>query len=163
MPKLTGEELSKLYPTAKTYDELQQEKEQRQEIMRPKFVAEKIAFCMALGIVVVCTVYAFISGITGTFNDGSVEATMTGVCLTTLLVLLGAAALYYIYKLIDELVSKTIVTTPQFYAMLGGVVFTTGIIAMFCRQLDILLLAPLCMLFACTATYIGTKMILKRQ
>ncbi len=163
MPKLTGEELSKLYPRAKTYDELQQEKELRQLAQRPKLAAEKIAFCVALGVLTVFTVYTLVSRVAGSFSDGSVEATMTGVCLAMLLVLFGAAILYSIYKTIDGLVSKTIVTTPQFYTLLGGVAFATGLVAALCKQLDTLLLLATCTVFASTSTYVGTRLIMRRQ
>lgn len=118
MPKLTGEELSKLYPKAKTYDELQIEREQTEEARRPRFVSLKVALWTTLIAVVAIAVYQAVLLLFPSFESGAVVDVMPGVCGAMLSALLGMAAVYYLYSLIDGVASKVFLNTALLYGAL---------------------------------------------
>jgi len=127
MPKLTEEDLAKIYPTPKTYDELQTERELREEAKRPKFVAAKIALWASLFVpVVAITGYAALRVARSPETIGSSMAVLAGVCIVILLVIVGLAALYYLWSLIESLASKTIIATSLFSAALLAILGLTG-------------------------------------
>jgi hypothetical protein len=134
MTQLSEEDLAKIYPTAKTYDELQAERELRREQGRPKHMPIKIALWASLSVPIIALIYEMAQrvGLT-TLNSaaGQTNASMTvltGVCIVILLGILGLASLYYLWSLINGLASKTLVNTTPLYFMLAGALLTaTGI------------------------------------
>ena len=126
MPRLTGEELSKLYPKAKTYDELQAKHEKIKEIRRPKFVALKIASLTTLIAAAGLGVYATILWLLPSFESGSTGTTMFGVCVALLSAVFGIAAAYYLYSLIDGIASKVFINTTPLYVTLALMLCVCG-------------------------------------
>lgn len=120
MPKLTGEELSALYPKAKTYDELQEERRLRDLERRPTFVKEKIALYTSLGIPTVFVAYFIVQRTSeALFREGAnTGPVLTGVCFSILTLLVATAALYYLYTLINGLASKVFLDTSLLYLLL---------------------------------------------
>ncbi len=134
MPKLTGEELSKLYPQAKSYEELRAEREQIKEVRRPKFVALKIALWTALIVPVALTVYHTVLRLILSIEPESIDGALFGVCLAILAAVVGLAIVYYLYSLIDGVASKIFLSTTPLY-------FTLAIILCACGGVSSLLLS----------------------
>lgn len=126
MAKPTGEELSKLYPTPKTYEERQADLREIQEIRRPKFVELKIGIWTALFIPIVVVVCRIVVGIAATFQPGTgTVVVLSGVSGAFLSIAAGFGTLYYLWWLIDSVASKVIVDPSRLYASLGGIIFAT--------------------------------------
>ena len=113
MPKLTGEELSRIYPQAKTYDELHAQREAIKEARRPKFVAIKIASCTALIAAVALAFYQIILRLLPLFESAEVGSVMLGVCSLVLSVIISLVTIYYLYSVIDDVASKILASTTQ--------------------------------------------------
>lgn len=137
MPHLTEEQIAKLYPRAKTYDEIQAARKDRDEQRRPKFVALKIAFCASLAILIVTTTLYFIQQIlsrmflaTGTGTGASLMI-LSSVCGLIILGALCLSSLYYLWSIIDGIASKTIALTALFHASLIGILCIAAAIGIF--------------------------------
>lgn len=131
MPKLTGEELSKLYPHVKTYDELQADRARMDEQRRPKLVALKVAFAAALGVLGIPTVYLIYrmaSELISGADEGSISIVMTAVFSSIFLIVVCLAVLYYLYTFIDSLASKTMAISTPFYLLLFLIYCAAGIV-----------------------------------
>ena len=121
MPKLTGEELAKLYPRAKTYDELRMGQKQLHELRRPKYIALRTATWTALCIPTTTLTYSLLTKVGLGILSGSTVATLSSVCLSLLLLGFAIAFIYYMWWLIDGVTSKVLITTTLLHASLGGV------------------------------------------
>lgn len=120
MPQLTEEQLAKLYPTAKTYDELQAKREAIDEIRRPKFVALKIASWTALCVPLIASVFYFLAKVTVGFTSGDTITTLSSVCISLLLVGFNAVFVYYMWWLAESIASKVILATSRMYTLLAA-------------------------------------------
>ena len=165
MAKPTGEELSKLYPTPKTYDEHQADLREIQEIRRPKFVELKIGIWTALFIPVVVVVCRIVVGITATFRPGAeTVAVLSGVSGALLSVAAGLGALYYLWWLIDSVASKVIVAPSMLYASLGGsILVALGLCLYISYELSMVIAVVGTTLFTFIVAVWLTGFILKKQ
>lgn len=165
MPKLTGQELSDLYPKAKTFDELQAASDEIQELHRPRFVPAKIASWTTLGVIAVLVVSRQIEGIMSNLSDDAMQV-LTSVSFAGILALGAIAILLYLRSLIDELASKIIVSMPLLYTALGVILCITGsIFGVFVQYLgyDGIFTASLVLPLAFCATYTAVACIIRYQ
>lgn len=172
MSKLTEEDLAKIYPNAKTYDELQAEHGLLKEQQRPKFVAPKIAFWTSLSVPTVALVYygAQRVGLTtiGGVGPGQTGASMTvlaGVCLVVLFCIIGLVILYYLRSLIDGLASKTLTNTTPLYVVLLGIICIAGGIGVMLHayKYDFIAVTLVPMIWVYSTSLVATHIIKKRD
>lgn len=128
MSQLTEEELAKIYPRAKSYDELQAERAAREEERRPRFIAAKIATGATLAIPTVVITYLVAIRVTAITPTSSSMSVLAGVCIVILICIAGLAILYYLWSLIEGLASKVIANTPLLYLLLVGILCIAGAI-----------------------------------
>lgn len=126
MPKITEEDLANIYPRAKSYDELQAEREQREIAGRPKFVAAKIALWASLMVPVAFAVYFVMLYLMTTIRAGSTGGALFSVSFATLSAVIGLSAVYYLYSRIDDLVSKTVASSSILYGILAVTLCAAG-------------------------------------
>lgn len=127
MAQLTEEELARLYPTPKTFDEQQAERAVIDELRRPKFPALQMSLWLAASVPVMLVVYHANSYLVSALNEfSSTGEVLAGVSFGLLTLILGVLLLYYFYTQFDALVSKTISATPVLYRLLAGMFFATG-------------------------------------
>ena len=136
MPQLTEEELAKIYPAAKSYDEVQEEREQLQEKRRPKLVALKVGAYVAAAVAFTITAYilttklikATIPEVGSAASTASVMIGVFGMCL------IGAVTIgivYYLYTLTSSLLYRTFAASSFPTALLGAVFVATVTLAWF--------------------------------
>ena len=127
MPKLTPEDLSRLYPQAKSFDELEAERRLRDLERYPRFVSEKISLCTALcGATVFAVYHLVLRTMAGSLS--SAGSVLSGVSFSILVLAAGMATLWYLYSLIDGLVSRVITAASLLYGALAGVLFVSGLV-----------------------------------
>lgn len=165
MPKLTGQELSDLYPKAKTFDELQAATQEIQELRRPRLVPIKVATWVTLGVVSILVAYYLIARIMSNLSDDAMQV-LTSVGLSGTIAVGAVAMVIYLRSLIDELASRIIVSMPLLYTALGTIVGISGsIFGVFVQYIgyDSLFTASLVLPFVFFATYAATLLIMKHQ
>lgn len=165
MPKLTGKELSNLYPKAKTFDEMRAESKQIQELRRPRFVPAKVATWVTLGGITVLTAYYLIARIMNDLSDDAMQA-LTSMSFAGIIAVGAVASVFYLRSLIDGLASRIIVSMPLLYTMLGIILCIGGsIFGVFVQYLgyDGLFVASLVLPFAFFATYAATLLLINHQ
>lgn len=171
MAQLSEEKLARIYPSAKTYDQLQAERNLLEERRRPKFVALKIALWTSLSVPIVALVYygAQRVGLTalrtaGPGSNGSMTV-LAGVCLVVLFCIMGLVMLYYLRSLIDGLASKALTNTTPLYLVLLGIVCIAGGIGIMLHvykySLVAVTLVP--MLWVWTTSLVATQVIKMRD
>lgn len=161
MTQLTEEDLAKIYPTPKTYDQLEAEKKQREEEARPKFVALKIASWMTLSVPTVIITWYATRHIVATFRAPSSMAILAGVCLTMLVCIAGLAILYYLWWLIEKLAYKTMVATSLFKLIAVSVLAIAGAVGalFFIYEYNVIVIAAVTMPLVFASGFIATKTI----
>jgi hypothetical protein len=150
MPKLTEEQLAKLYPAAKTYDELQAKRAELDEIRRPKFVALKIATWTALCVPLIASVFHFLKKVTVGLTSGDTIATLSSVCIGLLLAGFAAAFIYYMWWLAERVASKTILATSLMYTLLAGVLIAAIAAYFYALEHEISALIAVASITSCT-------------
>lgn len=134
MPKLTEEQLARLYPTAKTYDEVQAKHAIRNEIRRPTFLILKVGFQTALGVAITLTTYHLLSRLITTTSFASMGGTMTTVCGVILAGIILVAILYYLYSLTNALLSVTYVNPTLPMGLITSIFFLAIVVFWFLLQ-----------------------------
>lgn len=168
MPQLTEEDVAKLYPRAKSYDELQTEREFREAERRPKYASARIALWASLSVPAITIPYyaslrivAVAYPVAASGSSSSSMAVLAGVSLIILLSMIGLAILYYLRSLIDSIVSKTIVATRLFYLVLIGILCIAGGIGgvLYFRGYSLALITLALMFWVSLTSFIAAKKI----
>lgn len=163
MPRLRGKELSDLYPKPKTYDQLKVERERAQLARQPKFVAPKIALWSTSSVLIVFITYSLIALIMNN-HLSSAGAVISGTSFSFLACLAGMAVLFYLYRLISELASKTSLGSVLYVALLLVLVTSGLLLQLLVRnQLNAVLAIPIVLLFNFAITYFCVGFLLKRH
>lgn len=126
MPKLSGKELSELYPKAKTFDEIRNERALIAEQRRPRLVPAKVGLWTALTVPVVFTAYHLVVRVLISHIGTSAGPTLSGVSLSLLICVTAVALLWYLYSLIDGTASKVLAAMPLLYGTLTTILFLAG-------------------------------------
>lgn len=124
MNKLSEKDIASIYPTPKTYDELQAERVQRELSRRPKNVPAKIAGWTTLGIVTVLAVRQIVPYVTS-YDLSSAGGVLFGVTFSLLAVLATGALLYYLYTQTRGLIDRALDSPGRVYVQLIVVVGVT--------------------------------------
>jgi hypothetical protein len=163
MPKLQGKGLSDLYPKPKTYDQLKAEREEVQLARRPRFVAPKIALWSTAGMFTVLAAYGLITLI---INDhlSSAGAVISGTFFSFLVCLAGMAAIFYVYTLINSVISRTLISSTALYSALLIILVINGVLIQLLAQnrLNIFLAMFSALLFNFVVAYFAVRFLLKR-
>lgn len=126
MPRLTGEELSELYPKAKSFDQLRAESAQLQELRRPRLVALRIALCTTVCAVALLIAYRLIIHTIPTSQNNDPQVALVGVGMIGLILAATLAVLWYLRSLIENVVSKTIAAPALLYTSLIAALLLAG-------------------------------------
>ncbi|HCH33965.1 MAG: hypothetical protein UY35_C0019G0010 [Candidatus Saccharibacteria bacterium GW2011_GWC2_48_9] len=124
MNKLSEKDIASIYPTPKTYNELQEERVQRELSRRPKNVPTKIGSWTALGVVTILGVQQIVPYVTA-YDLSSAGGVLFGVTFSLLAVLATGAMLYYLYAQTRGLVDRVLDSPGRVYAQLIAVVGVT--------------------------------------
>ncbi len=159
MPQLTEEDLNKIYPRAKTYDELEAARELRAEQARPKLVALKIALWTSLCIPAVVVPYFAALHVVATANTSSSMEVLAGVCFVVLLGIFSLFCLWYLRSHITTLASKVFVSTTLLYTILVAILAAAGgigfILHTYEQELAVFTVVPILWTFA--ASFLATQ------
>lgn len=101
MPKLRPEELSKLYPVPKSFEEIESGRKARMLARRPKYASVRLSIYSTLVLLILIAAY---SALTYIFT-GTLVSTGDGMFRAGSLILIGlitVAVIYYLYLLIHE-------------------------------------------------------------
>lgn len=111
MPKIKGEDLSSLYPYPKSFDEIEAERKLRELKRRPRIISIKIGIWTTLSVVILLAAYQTCSHliVSGLSSAGTV---IFGVFTSMLIGLAAVAAVFYLYSLINHLVTR-VLTYPR--------------------------------------------------
>lgn len=127
MTKLRGKELSELYPRPKTYDELKAEHEARNIARQPRFIAIKCAVSTTLGTFTIFTSYKLIEFVL----QGGMSSPTTALAAAAFSIFIGLGAiaiLWYLYSIIDRLVTVSMSSTNLFYTCLLTIVILCSLL-----------------------------------
>lgn len=121
MQRLDKNDLSSLYPRAKTQRELDAELKLRQLINRPRFVATKVSTYLSINLFLLQLAYLFVVSIFKHIdNEGSV---IMYVFMTALMALAATAAIIQTIRYTDVLLSHATYRTPLFYLLYAIIIF----------------------------------------
>lgn len=164
MSKLSGKELSDLYPKPKTYEQLKVEQEQAAPARKPRFVAPKIALWSASAIFTVLVAYEFIVFFIGSNLDSSF-AVISGVSASFLVCAAAMAVLFYLYTLAGNLLRKTLLSSTVLYVSLSIVLIACGYVlqVLLQNQLPLAIAGAIVLLVTFSITYFVTKFLLKHS
>lgn len=127
MPKLTPEDLSRLYPTPKPQQEIDDARKARRQARQPKYVPLKISIWSTLFFISIIGCYFFISAIMAsgfvTFADALVGLSLSGIVIGITL-----AICFYSYASITE-------TAYESFGSTSEVLLTLTIISLGCLAL----------------------------
>ena len=126
MTHLRGEELSKLYPTPKSREALESERQARILARQPKFAPIKISLYSVIMLATSLYSYRFVSIIMHHYLS-STGAVIAGVCFSILIILIGLAALFYMYTCVENLASVVFGSPGRIFALLVGITFICGL------------------------------------
>jgi hypothetical protein len=164
MPIPSGKDLSSLYPTPKSYDELEAERELRELDRRPRFVSIKISLWTTSGVVVSLLTYQLVSYLM-IDKVSSLGEAMFAVSTSILLSLTALAALLYLCSRINNLVARVLASTTALYVALASILIVTSFTLTMLKQYQhsgaLAILGVL--LFNFLATHLITKSILEKQ
>lgn len=149
MPKLTEEQLAKLYPAAKTYDELQARRAELDEIRRPKFVALKIATWTALCVPLIAGVFHFLEKVAVGLTSGDTITTLSSVCIGLLLTGFAAVFMYYMWWLTESIASKVILATSLLHVLLSAVLAAAVVIYFYALEHEMNALFAVVLMTSC--------------
>ena len=134
MARLRGEELSKLYPTPKSYETLQAERNSRMQARLPKFFSIKISISSAIMLLVVLVSYQLMSRVIKD-NFSSSNDVILGIFLSAIIIVFSLAIMSYFFLVIQELAVQVFGSTSE--------VFTTLIITWFFSAIVVMLVGNL--------------------
>ena len=164
MPKLSGKDLSSLYPKPRSYDELEAERKKRELQRRPRFVALKISLWTAFGILLVPVTYWVVSHLVVSSLSSPGQA-ISAASFSIFLILLAGAILIYLYSLINNLAARTLLSASGLHAVLISIVIIACSILMLLIQYRyaniVTILATLLASFL--AAYLAANYVTKRQ
>lgn len=124
MNKLSEKDIASIYPTPKTYDELQAERVQRELTRRPKNVPARVGGWTTLGIVTILGVQQIVPYVTA-FDLSSAGGVLFGVTFSLLAVLATGVMLYYLYTRTRGLIDRVLDSPGRVYVQLIAVVGVT--------------------------------------
>lgn len=105
MGKLTEEDLEALYPTAKSQEQKREELQARMLARRPKRVSSRTSFYVSLAVVILLTSNRLIT--LSLSGDSSLGGVLAGTALAMLLALVTLGLIWYMYRDIYALLSRT--------------------------------------------------------
>lgn len=161
MLKATKEDLSSLYPKAKSFNEIQTKRKLRQLRKQPRFVAMKISSWLILGIVATLMAYSLASYLVQN-NVNSEELSITTASLSILIASINLAILLYLYTLINNLLSRSLATPKLALAMLIVLLFFVGLTFTIVNHFEFnnLLTTIVILLFTFLVSYISLRHII---
>lgn len=129
MPALSKEKLAEIYPTAKTYEELQAEREIREQKRKPKLVAIRIATWTTIILFAFFTLYeSSFYILTESKQIESLDSIDFNLVITALLGLISLVVILYLYTQIKKLATKTITATPALFGSIMIILATNGVV-----------------------------------
>lgn len=163
MPKLSGKELSELYPKPKTYDQLEAERKEVQLARRPRFVAPKIALWSTAAILTTLVAYGFIASLMS--NLSSAGTVLAGTSFSFLICLAGIAVIFYLYTLTNDLIVRTSLSAMTLYSVVLIILVAGGALLQLLVQNRLSIFAAVfpVFLFNFIATYCAVRFLLNHK
>lgn len=136
MARLRGEELSKLYPTPKSYETLQAERNSRMQARLPKFFSVKISISSSIMLLVFLVSYQLMSRVIKD-NFSSSNDVILGIFLSAMIIVFSLAIISYFFLVIQELAVQIFGSTSEVFTTLITTWFLSAIVLLFLGNLHI--------------------------